>query len=235
VSKDASVADLYELSLDEFTAARDELAAELKASGDAEQAKEIKALRKPSVAAWTVNQLARRHSDSMEELLALREQMEDAGAAQLRTVGEKRRKLLADLVKKAEVILRDGGHGASAGTLEKVTQTLQAGATDEEVDLLRTGRLTRELSPSGFAGLAFSPSSAADEPPAPSKATERARVKAEELIATAEEKEAEARELEKAAEVARKHAEAAARQAEVARRNAGRARERAEAAAARIE
>lgn len=223
------------MPLEEFTAARDALSVELKKSGDAEAAKAVKVLRKPSVAAWTVNQLARRHSDSMEELLALREEMEDAGAAQLRAVGEKRRKLLASLVKKAEGILREGGHGTSAATLEKVTQTLQAGATDEEIELLRTGRLTRELSPSGFAGFAFSPAPVADDAPAPSKATQRARAKAEELAETADEKEAQARELEKAAEVARKHAEAAARQAEVARRNADRARERAEAAAARVD
>lgn len=236
MTKDAPEADLYALPLDEFIAARDELAARLKKEGDGEGAARVKALRKPSVAAWAVNQLARRHADSMAKLLALRDEMEGAGAAQLRAVGEKRKRLLADLVKRAEKVLADGGHGSSAATLEKVTQTLQAGATDEEIELLREGRLTRELSPSGFAGFGFAPASPAEaEPSAPSKATERARAKAEELAAAAEEKERAARELEKAAEVARKHAEAAAREAEVARRNADRARERAEAAAAKLD
>jgi len=226
-------AELFGLPLDEFTAARDKLAADLKKK-DPEAAARVKKLRKPSVAAWAVNQLARRHAGAMEELLSLREQMDDAGAAQLRSLGEKRRRLLSDLVKKAAVVLQEGGHGASAATLEKVTQTLQAGATDDEVELLRAGRLTRELSPSGFEGFAFA-APAADDAPAPSKGAERARAKAEELAATADEKEAEARELERAAEVARKHAEAAARQAEVARRNATRARGRADAAAARLD
>lgn len=231
----ADVADeLYALSLDEFTAARDKLAATLKKE-DAETAAHVKSLRKPSVAAWAVNQLARRHPDDIAQLLALREQMDDADGARLRSLGENRRRLLAGLVKKATRVLQDGGHGASAATLEKVTQTLQAGATDEEVELLRTGRLTRELSPSGFAGFAFSPAPAEDGSPAASKKIERAQAKAEELAEAADEKEAEASELEKAAEIARKHAEAAARQAEVARRNADRARERAEAAAAKLE
>ena len=234
MAKERPEADLYALPLDEFTAARDKLARDLKDAGATEDAARVKALRKPSVAAWTVNQLARRHPEDMEKLLALRDEMEDAGGAQLRAVGDKRRHLLAALVKKAEKVLQDGGHGASAGTLEKVTQTLQAGATDEEVELLRTGRLTRELSPSGFAGFAFSAAAPATAQ-APSKGTERARAKADELAVTAEEKEAEARELEKTAAVARKHAEAAERQAEVARRNADRARERAEAAAAKLE
>jgi hypothetical protein len=227
--------ELFALPLDEFTAARDKLAADLK-KDDAAAAARVKKLRKPSVAAWAVNQLARRHSDAMEKLLALREEMDDAGAAQLRFLGEKRRRLLADLVKKAEALLQEGGHGSSAATLEKVTQTLQAGATEEEVELLRNGTLTRELSPSGFEGFAFSsPGPAVEEPSRPSKATERARAKADELAAAAEEREAEARELEKAAEITRKHAAAAARQAEVARRNADRARERAEAAVARLD
>lgn len=236
MASEAPEAELYALPLDEFTAARDQLAARLKKEGDAEGAARVKALRKPSVAAWAVNQLARRHADSMEKLLALRDEMEGAGGAQLRAVGEKRRRLLADLVTRADKVLKDGGHGSSAATLEKVTQTLQAGATDEEVELLRAGRLTRELSPSGFAGFGFAPAAApGQEQRGASKATERARAKADELAAVAEEKEAEARDLEKAAEVARKHAEAAARQAEVARRNADRARERAEAAAAKLD
>jgi hypothetical protein len=226
--------DLYALPLDEFTAARDELAAELKRSGDGDEAARVKRLKKPTVAAWTVNQVARRHADDVGELLALRDEMNDVSGAALRAVGEKRRRLLARLVRHAEGVLRDGGHAPTAATLEKVTQSFQGGATEEEVEQLRTGRLTRELTPSGFAGLGFS-DEARWEPAPPSKAESRAKEKAEELAATAEEKEAEARDLEKAAELARKHAEAAAHEAEVARRNADRARERADAASARLD
>jgi hypothetical protein len=225
---------LYDLPLDEFTRARDQTAKKLKDAGDEDRARAVKALKKPTVAAWAANQVARRHSDDVGELLALRDRMNDATGASLREAGEKRRRLLARLVKHAESVLEQGGHGATAGTLEKVTQTFQAGATDEEVDLLRTGRLTRELTPSGFAGLSF-PDEARWQPPPPSKAASRAAAKAEELATTAEEKEADARDLEKVAELARKHAEAAAREAEVARRAADRARERADAAAARLD
>ena len=224
-------ARLYEVPLDDFTAERNKLAAELKEAGDADAARAVKSLKKPNVAAWAVNQLARRHGDQMTQLLSLRDRMNGASGAELRSIGEERRHLLAQLVKHADSILRDAGHGSSAATLEKVAQTLQAGSSDEEVELLRNGTLTRELAPSGFAGLAWTDESPA-EPPAPSKGRERARAKAEELAATADEKEAEAEELTKAAALARKHAEAAERQAEVARRAAARARERAEAASA---
>ena len=220
---------LYRVPLEEFTSERNALAASLKAAGDEAEARAVKALKKPSVPAWAVNQLAGRNPDEMRALLALRDRMDGASGEELRTIGEERRHLLAQLVRHADSILREAGYGASAATLEKVSQTLQAGASDEEVELLRTGRLTRELVPSGFEGLAWS-DAARSAPPAPSKGRERAQAKAEQLAAAADEKEAEADKLAKAAAVARKHAEAAERQAEVAKRAAMRARERADAA-----
>jgi len=70
-----SVADevdrLYELPLEEFTAARNELAKQL---GDAS----IKQLKKPKVPAWAVNQLARRREVDVRRLLRAGEQLEQA-------------------------------------------------------------------------------------------------------------------------------------------------------------
>src|ERR671933_2786782 len=51
--------DLYGLALDEFVPERDALAKRLRAEGRREEAAEVKALRKPSVAAWAVNQAVR--------------------------------------------------------------------------------------------------------------------------------------------------------------------------------
>ena len=53
---------LYELPLEEFTAARNALAKE---TGDAA----LKQLKKPTVPAWAVNQLARRREVDMRRLL----------------------------------------------------------------------------------------------------------------------------------------------------------------------
>jgi len=44
--------ELYALPLDEFTAARNELAKALRAEGKREEADAVKALAKPSVTAW---------------------------------------------------------------------------------------------------------------------------------------------------------------------------------------
>ncbi|MEA2287422.1 MAG: hypothetical protein QOJ21_3465, partial [Solirubrobacteraceae bacterium] len=51
--------ELYGLPLDAFVPERDALAKELRSDGRREEAAEVKALRKPSVAAWGVNQAVR--------------------------------------------------------------------------------------------------------------------------------------------------------------------------------
>src|SRR3954454_3497082 len=86
---------LYDLPLSEFTSERNALAAELRASGDHEAAASVKALRKPSAAAWAVNQLVRAEPDLVEALLgaggelrqAHRQAASGRGAAQLGAAG----------------------------------------------------------------------------------------------------------------------------------------------------
>ncbi len=60
---------LYDLAPEEFVAARDQLAKDLRAEKDREGAKEVKALRRPTVTAWALNQFARRHRDEADELV----------------------------------------------------------------------------------------------------------------------------------------------------------------------
>src|SRR6058998_3424105 len=60
---------LYALELGEFTAERDQLARELRSGGEREHADQVKSLRKPSLAAWTINQLARRERRDVDLLL----------------------------------------------------------------------------------------------------------------------------------------------------------------------
>ena len=67
---DREIDRLYALPLDEFTARRNELAKRLKKEGEGEAADEVASLVKPSVPAWTINQLARRQKKEMQSLLA---------------------------------------------------------------------------------------------------------------------------------------------------------------------
>src|SRR5438128_9479272 len=74
---------LYGLPPDEFTAARNQLSARLKKEGDTAAAAEVKALRKPSAAAWILNQLQRREPKLLQGLLDAGEELRRAQAQAL--------------------------------------------------------------------------------------------------------------------------------------------------------
>src|SRR5262249_51932992 len=61
---------LFKLSLTEFTDARNALAARLKQSRRVNDATLVKALTKPSISAWAVNQLYWRHRKAFDTLIA---------------------------------------------------------------------------------------------------------------------------------------------------------------------
>ncbi|HKN98159.1 MAG TPA: hypothetical protein VJX10_13655, partial [Pseudonocardiaceae bacterium] len=67
--------ELYGGPRDDFVAARSARAADARAAGDRELAKRINALRKPTVAAWLVNQMVRRYPDEMAELADLADEL----------------------------------------------------------------------------------------------------------------------------------------------------------------
>src|SRR2546423_638852 len=69
---------LYGLPLDEFTSARNAAAKELRDRGLRAEADEVKALAKPSVAAWAVNQLTRRRHADLDEFLDAAEAAREA-------------------------------------------------------------------------------------------------------------------------------------------------------------
>jgi hypothetical protein len=192
VADEVAIDELFALPLNEFTPARDRLASDLRRAGDAEAAARVKKFRKPSLAAWAVNQLAHREGSEIARLMELRERIENAtDAKEMREATEERRHLIAELVARSEHLLTDAGHSASSNTIHAITQTLHAGEDEEERDALVRGRLTRELQPSGFGGfgIAFDDGDVAEEAEDP-KAEEKQR----ELEALVDEAEAADRE-----------------------------------------
>jgi hypothetical protein len=154
-----AIGQLYALPLEEFVARRDELARSLRGEGERELAEQVKALRKPSVAAWVVNQLARQDRTRVGAMLeagarlrAVHGKLLQGGpvdAVQRATAAE--REAVANLVSAAERLLADAGRGASPATLERVGETLHAAAVDEDVaQLVREGRLVEEQQATGF-------------------------------------------------------------------------------------
>src|SRR5437762_8796386 len=72
--------DLYGLPLEEFTAARDAGARELRRAGDREAAGELAKLPKPTPAAWAANQLARTQPELIRALLEAGDELREAQA-----------------------------------------------------------------------------------------------------------------------------------------------------------
>ena len=137
---DLDVDALYGLPLDEFVPERDALAKRLRADKRRDEATPVKALRKPSVAAWAANQALRSQPGQRKALLeagdALRAAQEDllAGrgdAAAARAAAEAERRAVGDLVAAARGLAREGGF-PSATVLDRVRETLHAAATDDE-------------------------------------------------------------------------------------------------------
>jgi hypothetical protein len=147
--------ELYALRPSEFTSARDVRASEAKADGDAETARQVKALRKPTVAAWLANQLVRANRDEVNPLIelgaALREATATLSGPQLRQLSRQRNEVVQALVRKARRLAVDAGQPVSEDAARALEGTLNAAlADDEAAQLLLEGRLTEPLQHVGF-------------------------------------------------------------------------------------
>lgn len=147
--------ELYAEPPERFTAARNGLAAELRAEGRGEDEKLVRAFKRPSVLAWAVNVAARGDPALVAELLvagnALRAEQQRAlsgrGADKLRDATEARREIVLRLRDAAAGALRSAGRDPRA-SLEELGSTFEAASVDEAAgDLLRAGRLERTLTP----------------------------------------------------------------------------------------
>jgi phosphoglycolate phosphatase-like HAD superfamily hydrolase len=145
---------LYLQPPEHFTQTRDELARSLRERGEREAAQEVKKLRRPSQAAWLVNQLALREPSALEEMLGAGQRLRDveeatlagkADAAGLRTAAEGERQAIAHMIDVPQEIAANDGLDVSPATLERVAETLQASGADPELaKRVRAGRLDKE-------------------------------------------------------------------------------------------
>jgi hypothetical protein len=149
---------LFKLPLGEFTPARNALAARLKKAGEQAEADAAKALPKPSVPAWVVNQLYWQHREAFDRLIEAGDRYRQAQSkqqtynpARMRELLEARRDAQAALLPIATAVLHDAGYGDTRNMLRRVTSTLEALATYGSLpDAPRAGRLTAEVEPPGF-------------------------------------------------------------------------------------
>ena len=191
--------ELYGVPRERFIAERDAWAKALRADGRRDEAAEVAALRKPTVAASAVNQLVRTEShrlgvllDAGDALRAAQDRMLSGPgtAAELRDAVERERAAVDALV---SIAARAGATGAVS---ERVAGTLHAAALDEDarVQVCR-GRLVDELQHVGFGG--ESPGAApAPRPPARKRSKPEQPDRAEQRRLTEERTNARRAELE---------------------------------------
>ena len=236
---------LYGAPLGEFTATRDALAKRLRDEGARDDAARVKALRKPTTAAWAVNQLSRGRQGRLQELLRLGKQLRKAQErlvqgrdANVLELSGRERELVQELVRDAAAVLREHGAGSSEATLDEVARTLHAAAIDADAaEEVERGRLIKERSAIGLglggAGAPASkrPAKRARASKSRKKAVKDDRAAAREAAAAARRAAADERARERLAAAERELAAARAelRSAQAAARDAERGAERAAA------
>jgi cell division protein FtsB len=200
--------ELYALPMDQFTPTRD--ARSKSAKADKDFAAAIKALRKPSVAAWVVNLLVRRDSAQVEQVLAvggaLREAQEGMDGAELRALTRQRRQVTSAVTGQARSLALEEGVRVTQAVADEVEATLTAAMVDaDSARAVRSGLLVRSLKATGVEpvdvssavalpealGFAASPTEAESPAPpelhvVPGNETARRRELAEEALAAAE-------------------------------------------------
>ncbi|MGH9883158.1 MAG: hypothetical protein ACRD6N_17115 [Pyrinomonadaceae bacterium] len=163
---------LFRLPLAEFIGARKTLAARLKQGGHGNEADRVKALVKPSISAWAVNQLYWKHREAFDRLIASGQRFRHAQSSRLagkvadmRGPLDARREALSELSLLATALLRDAGHNPTPDTMRRITTTLEAMSAYASLpDALPPGRLTHDVDPPGFESLAsFVPGAAMPE------------------------------------------------------------------------
>jgi hypothetical protein len=151
---DEIVRALYLLPPTDFVAARNEMARRARAAGSRDVAEHLQQLRRPTRSAWLVNVLAS-DTAAMQRLSALGRQLRDAqtglAGAELRNLAEQRRRLINELLDRAQAHAAAAGVRLTPTVLSEVEATLQAALVDLAGALtIRNGHLVRPLSHSGF-------------------------------------------------------------------------------------
>jgi hypothetical protein len=148
--------------LAEFVSVRNALAKRLKDAGRAADAERVKALSKPPITAWAVNQLYWKHRDAFDRLLTAGERLGQAHtsllagkASDLRGLMAARNEAISVLSQLASSLLHDAGHSPTPDALRRITTSLEAlSAQSSAPDAPHPGRLTEDVGPLGFDSLA---------------------------------------------------------------------------------
>lgn len=142
--------ELFAVRREDFTALRDERAKQ--ARPDRELARRIGELRKPTVAAWLVNQVSRGFPEEIDALAelgtALRRAHEQLRGEELRRLSRERHEVVDRLGTRAQWLARKEGYPFSDTTSRQIADTFEAAVSDEQaLEAVRAARLNAALTP----------------------------------------------------------------------------------------
>ena len=149
---------VFGASLEDFVSERNALAKELSAAGEDDEAADVKALKKPSVSAWALNQGVRADRKAAKAVLKAAKALEAAqdealqgDGAGLRDAQEEQQRTVDAMVAAVEAAVE--GRELSPPMLDRVRETLRAIPGDEELRAeFEDGRVTRDRRAVGFSG-----------------------------------------------------------------------------------
>jgi hypothetical protein len=228
--------ELFGATREEFTALRDSWVKRAKSEQRTDVAERLRQLRKPTVAAWLVNQVSRRHPEDLERLVevgdALREAHQELAGDRLRSLSRQRNDLAQTLTKHARAIAREAGHPFGDATADQVETTWTAAAADPEAaEAVRAGHLSAALTPHAeqdwLAVAAFAPSTPTPKPTArqPTPKAEPRQERPRRDLGALRDARRELQQAERALDQARRAQDRADREAEAAEVATARLRE----------
>jgi hypothetical protein len=235
-------AELMAQPLDQFTARRNARVKELKASGQADVARELAAQKKPAAPLWAANQVRdrallsglRRAAQAVAKAQAAAATGRPNAAQDLRAASEEFQRSIVSVATAAAGALRQGQHAAGEETLRRIREIFRLAALEggETWDRLQEGALTTEPHPGDDMIAMF----AAGATPGTGKRAEQAEARraaelaeraaradaerAQQAVAAADRRRQEAKEAAVAARLAAERAAAAEKEAARARAQA---------------
>jgi hypothetical protein len=190
--------DLADVPPEDFVAARDAIAKQLKSDGKADEATEVKNLRKPTVTRWVADQVLRHHASDVD---ALRRALTRVAAAQEAAITRGDREALTEATAERRDAMTALGHAIDDVLAD---QQRPAHHRDEVVGAIEA-EVTAEIASGGTFGVRDDlelPERPAERPARRDRVAERRAAQAQAAIEAAEARVARAREELENAEAA---------------------------------
>lgn len=155
MTDERTLSALFRIPPEQFTAARNQLVAELRRAGKAPAAAALAKLPRPTPVVWAINQVAHQDRAAIDRLVAAADQLKRAQLGRAPTdmpaSAKTYQEAVQALVERSLAHLREAGRATTAATRQRMTLTLMAASTAPALrEPFREGQLSREEAATGF-------------------------------------------------------------------------------------